>query len=110
MATALANGVEKKLIRAALTKGTLYPIVKSVANWFGINMTKQMFAGFFKKAIPLVSGVIGAGFTYASFKPCCDKLKKSLQNTMLSNPQNYATENADDIIIIDAEFIDENHD
>lgn len=86
MAKALATGVEKKLINAALTKGTIYPIVKSVATWFGKKMTKQIFAGFFRKAIPVVGGVVGGGITYLSFKPCCDKLKESLQNTLLSNP------------------------
>ena len=86
MAKALATGVEKKLLNTALTKGTIYPIVKNVAKWFGQKMTKDVFAGFFKKAIPVVGGVLGGGITYMSFKPCCDKLKDSLQNTMLSNP------------------------
>ncbi len=86
MAKALATGVEKKLINAALTKGTVYPIVKSIAKWFNVNMTKKIFAGFFKKAIPVIGGVIGGGITYASFKPCCEKLKASLQDTYLSNP------------------------
>ncbi|MBR5317862.1 MAG: hypothetical protein IKU39_08220 [Lachnospiraceae bacterium] len=97
MAKALAVGVEKQLINAALTKGTIYPIVKSVSKWFGTKMTKEIFAGFFKKAIPVVVGVIGGGITYISFKPCCDKLKESLQNTLLSNPT-YV--NNDDIIEI----------
>ena len=48
---ALAKGVEKKLLQKALTKGTIYPIVKKVAQWFGVRMTKAVFAGFFKKAI-----------------------------------------------------------
>ena len=86
MAKALGVGVEKQLLKKALTKGTIYPIVKSVAKWFGVKMTKEVFAGFFKKAIPIVGGVLGGGITYLSFKPCCDKLKKSLQDTILSNP------------------------
>ena len=55
-------------------------------------MTKQLFAGFFKKAIPVVGGVISGGITYASFEPCCNKLKASLQNTLLSNPNYHATD------------------
>ena len=102
MAKALANGVEKQLLRKALTKGTIYPIVKSVAKWFGVKMTKDVFAGFFKKAIPVVGGVIGGSITYISFKPCCDKLKASLQNTMLSNP-NYCPTEEDDLVIVDSE-------
>lgn len=98
MAKALGVGVEKQLLKKALTKGTIYPIVKSVAKWFGVKMTKEVFAGFFKKAIPVVGGILGGGITYLSFKPCCDKLKKSLQNTILSNPH-YQPVLEDDMII-----------
>ena len=106
MAKALSVGVEKKLLNATLMKGTIYPIVKSIATWFGKNMTKQAFAGFFKKAIPVVGGVLGGGITYLSFKPCCDKLKASLQNTILSNPGLDSDKNIIDIdqfIIVDTE-------
>jgi len=97
MAKALAVGVEKKLINASLTKGTIYPIVKSVATWFGKKMTKEIFAGFFRKALPVVGGVVGGGITYVSFKPCCDKLKTSLRDTLLSNP--HASDEGDVIVI-----------
>ena len=103
LAKALASGVEKQLLRSALTKGTIYPIVKNVAKWFSVKMTKEVFAGFFKKAIPVVGGVIGGGITFLSFKPCCDKLKASLQNTMLSNP-NYNPTEEDNLIIVDQEI------
>ena len=107
MAKALAVGVEKQLLRKALTKGTIYPIVRSVAKWFGVKMTKQVFAGFFKKAIPVVGGVIGGGITYLSFKPCCDKLKETLQNTMLHDPNYQPTKEDDDLVILDSEIIEE---
>jgi len=107
MAKALAVGVEKQLLRKALTKGTIYPIVRSVAKWFGVKMTKQVFAGFFKKAIPVVGGVLGGGITYLSFKPCCDKLKETLQNTMLHNPDYQPTKEDDDLVILDAAITDE---
>lgn len=107
MAKALAAGVEKQLLRKALTKGSIYPIVKSVAKWFSVKMTKEVFAGFFKKAIPVIGGVIGGGITFLSFKPCCDKLKSSLQNTMLSNPEYKPLDEDDDIIIADAEIVNE---
>lgn len=50
-------------------------------------MTKEVFAGFFKKAISVVGGVIGGGLTFITFKPCCVKLKESLRDTLLSNPE-----------------------
>ena len=104
MAKALAAGVEKQLLKKALTKGTIYPIVKSVAKWFSVKMTKEVFAGFFKKAIPVVGGMIGGGITFVTFKPCCDKLKASLQNTMLSNPDYQPSAEEDDLIIVDSEL------
>lgn len=103
VAKALGTGVEKQLMKKALTKGAIYPIVKSISKWFGVKMTKEVFAGFFKKAIPLVGGVIGGGLTYATFKSCCDKLKAVLEDTYLSNP-NYKEED-DKIIDLEAETV-----
>ncbi len=99
VAKALGNGVQKQLMKKALTKGTVYPIVKNTAKWFGVKMTKEVFTGFFKHAIPVVGGVIGGGLTYMAFKPCCDKLKASLQDTLLSNPDHKATDEENEIII-----------
>ncbi len=85
-ANSLAVGVEKKLLKLPLTKGFIYPMVKEIASWFGKTMNKKIFAGFFRKAIPVVGGVLGGGITYVSFKPCCKKLKGTLRDTILSNP------------------------
>ena len=98
MAKALAIGVEKQLLRSALTKGAIYPFVKSVAKWFGVKMTKEIFAGFFKKTIPVVGGVIGGGITFATFKPCCNRLKTVLKDTMLSNPDHVSSAEEDAIV------------
>lgn len=49
-------------------------------------MTKEVFAGFFKNAIPVAGGILGGGITYLSFRPCCERLKASLMDTKLSNP------------------------
>ena len=110
MATALGSGVEKKLLAMALTKGTLYPMVKDVLKWFNVNLTKKVFAGFFKKAIPVVGGVVGGGITYISFKPCCDRLKASLQDTLLSNPEHHAAaeekQMVDEMIAQDVDYVE----
>lgn len=100
LSNALGKGVEKKLLQKALTKGTFYPIVKKISRWFSVCMTKQVFAGFFRKAIPVVGGVVGGGITYLSFKPCCDNLKKSLQDTALCNPS--SRKSSDEFDVIDA--------
>lgn len=100
MARQLAVGVEKQLLKRALTKGTIYPVVRSVAKWFHVKMTRQVFSGFFRKAIPVVGGVLGGGLTWLSFGPCCEKLRASLQNTMLSNPD-YRPDGEDEILVTD---------
>lgn len=100
LSNALGKGVEKKLLQKALTKGTSYPVVKKISRWFSVCMTKQVFAGFFRKAIPVVGGVVGGGITYLSFKPCCDNLKKSLQDTALCNPS--SKKSFDEFDVIDA--------
>lgn len=98
LSNAVGKGVEKKLLQKALTKGTFYPIVKKISRWFSVCMTKQVFAGFFRKAIPVVGGVVGGGITYLSFKPCCDNLKKSLQDTALCNPSSRKSFDEFDVI------------
>ena len=104
MARGLANGISKKIMTTALTKGTLYPMVKKIAKWFGVNMTKKMLSGIVQKSLPIVGGVIGGGITYMTFKPCCDKLKESLNDTLLSNPNHVETEEEKNIIIDDADY------
>ncbi len=101
IATKLAEGVHKKLLQKALTKGTIYPIVKSIAKWFSVNLTKEVFAGFFKKAIPIVGGAISGGMTYYTFGQCCNKLQEELRNTSLVNKEYDLTEEQE---VIAAEF------
>lgn len=95
IAKALAIGVEKKLMRTALTKGTLYPLVKNILKWFGVRLTKSIFSGAIKKAIPVIGGIAAGGITFFVFKPCCYRLKNSLKDTMLSNPNHISTEDED---------------
>ena len=113
IARGLANGVNKKLMGMALTKGAVFPFVKDVCKWFGIRLTKSMFSGAISKAIPVVGGVIGGGLTFASFKPCCDRLKKELKDTLLANPEHKASAVEMDVYnsifdnnVIEGEFID----
>ncbi len=87
LSKALAVGVEKTLLKTALTKGTVYPLVKNIASkWFGVKMTKTIYANFFRKAIPVIGGLVGGAITFFTFPSCCKKLKNSLKDTYLSNP------------------------
>lgn len=118
LAKALAKGVEKKLLNAALTKGAFYPFLKSTLKWFGVKLTKELFAKSVKNAIPVVGGVVGGGITFLSFKPCCLRLKDALTDTLLSNPnhissteENHIYAHIIDGTVYEAEFenCDEDH-
>lgn len=65
-------------------------------------MTKEVFASSSKKAISIVGGILSGGITYLSFRPCCDKLKKSFQDTILSDPH-YKPVLEDEMIINEIE-------
>lgn len=106
LAKALSVGVEKKLIAAALTKGTLYPILKSTLKWFGVKLTKEIFAKTVKNAIPVVGGIVGGGITFLSFKPCCMRLKDVLTDTMLSNPAHISSAEEEHVLshIVDGAY------
>lgn len=98
MAKALATGVEKQLMKNALTRGAFFKFVQQVGKWFGKTIYKKTFAGFFKKAIPVVGGVIGGGVTFLTFKPCCNRLKHVLEDTLLSNPDHVSDAEEDAIL------------
>lgn len=101
---AFAEQVVKHLPRQALTKTVYYPIIKQVAKWIGINLTKSSFAKGLGKAIPILGGAISGALTFASFRPSAKRLQKKLREQMYdikvdSNP-------TDDSKVEDAEYED----
>ena len=83
----IAEQVQKEVLRRlpryALTKGVLYPLVKQIAKWVGINLTKQSFSRGVSKLVPIVGGIVSGGLTYVTFKPQSKKLKEQLRSKML---------------------------
>ena len=74
-----AQKASKNIAAKALTKGTLYPIVKKIAQALGVKMTKDIFARGVSKAIPIIGGIASDGLTYITYKPMAYKLKKHLE-------------------------------
>ena len=85
----LAKEIVKRLPKYALTKTVIYPIVKQVAKWIGIKLTKDSFAKGLGKIVPILGGVISGGLTYVTFRPGAKKLKKTLHDCCV-----FMTENA----------------
>lgn len=78
----LAETAIKKLPQQALTKGAIYPLVKKVASWIGVKLTKESFAKGVGKVIPVLGGIISGGLTLATFRPGAKRLQKTLQGEM----------------------------
>lgn len=79
---AFAVQVAKRLPQKALTKTIYYPIIKQVAKWIGIKLTKDSFAKGVGKAIPFIGGAISGGLTLATFHPSAKRLQKKLREQM----------------------------
>lgn len=82
----MSEQVAKKLPQQALTKGVVYPIVKKIAGYLGVEMTKQTFAKSVSKAIPLVGAVVSGGLTFATFRLMSGRLKTHLSGLELAKP------------------------
>lgn len=103
VATMIAANVVKKLPQKALTKGVLYPVVKKVASYLGVSMTKKLFAGGVAKAVPVLGAVVSGGLTLGTFLPMSKRLQKHLASLELTKPGHRAAEDED---IVDADVID----
>ncbi len=91
IADQFAKQLSKRLAAKALTKTAYYPIVKKVAAFLGIRMTKQIFADTVASAVPVVSGVLSGDLTFAMFRPGCMKLRKNLMSYNLCDPEYFRT-------------------
>ena len=80
----LAKQVVKRLPQQALTKTAWYPLVKNVAKWIGIKLTKDLTAKGIGKMIPVLSACISGALTLATFRPCAKRLQRKLQETALA--------------------------
>lgn len=102
VARALGAGLSKKFMQTAVTKGTIYPVLKAILKCFNVKLTKQLASKAINHSLPVIGGVIGGGITFFSFKSCGEKLKKTLRDTYLSNPdyqppfEDNVTKNASD--------------
>lgn len=73
----------KKISRMALTRTFWYPVVKRVAGWLGIKLTRDSVGKAAGKFIPILGGIISGALTLATFKPMATKLRKELATSQL---------------------------
>jgi hypothetical protein len=76
-----ANAAPKigaKIAAKPLTKGAIYPIVKKVAGYLGVRMTKDVFGKGVSKIIPGIGAATSGLLTLATFKLMAKRLRKYL--------------------------------
>lgn len=59
-----------------------YPIIKQIAKWLGVSLTKNSFAKGVSKVIPFIGGAISGGLSLATFLPAAKRLHKKLNDQM----------------------------
>lgn len=104
MAELLAKGVQKKMMQKALTKQTLWPILKKILSYFTITLTKDLASKTVANSIKLLGGALVGGITYYSFTKCGKNFIGAIDNTILSNPVAFADDKQN---IVDAEYTED---
>ena len=98
LAKSIAEQTLKQLPKYALTKTVIHTMVKQVAKWIGINMTKGTFTRTAFKVFPFIGSVFSATFTYSTFISGAKNLKQSLHDCaliMIRPKQSTESENID---------------
>lgn len=90
VSTMIAGQVLVKLPQKALTQGAIYPVVKQVAAYLGIRLTKQLFAGGVAKLVPVLGAALSGGLTLATFLPMSKRLQKHLASLELTKPKQFS--------------------
>ena len=86
VAQGFAKGLEKSLMKKALTKGVVYPMVKAVLTKLSVSITKDVFCKYIANSIVFVGGLLCGGITFVSLDICCKNFKEVISNTALNNP------------------------
>lgn len=86
VARRIAEQVARRVPRMTLTKTAWYPIIRQIARWIGISLTRTSFARGAAKVVPIVGGVISAGVTAGTMTLMAKRLKNHLRELPLAKP------------------------
>ena len=86
VARRVAEQIGKRVPRIALTKTAWYPLIKQIAKWIGVSLTKTTFARGAAKVVPIIGGFVSAGVTAVTMRPMAQRLKKHLRGLALAKP------------------------
>lgn len=74
----VAKGVPTQLSKKAVTKTALYQLVKQIAKFLGVKLSKDSFLKGVGKFIPILGAPISGALTYWTFRPMARRLKDYL--------------------------------
>ena len=97
IAETAAQKTSKALANEALTKTAIYPVVKKVAKELRRKIAKRIYVKGASKIVPVIGGAVSGGLTYASFKPNCMRLKRSLRDLELCDVEFYEKKNPEEM-------------
>lgn len=103
MSSALSKQLAKKLPQKALTKTLYYPVVKGISKFFGVSMTKGLFAKGVSKAVPILGGVVSGGITFATLRPMGQRLADTLNNAHYTYTEQDFEDDLQDVLDINNE-------
>ena len=89
LSTNISKQVVKRTSRRALSKTTLYPIVKKIGAIIGVKVTKASFAKSVSKAVPIVGGIVSGGTSYLSMKHMGHRLSETLSESIYYTDADY---------------------
>lgn len=98
----LSNTLSKKFMTTAFTHGTWFPLLKKIAGYIGVSITKKSTSAVISKSIPVIGGFVSGGLTLITFRPMGNRLIKTFETTLTATPvqikqaQNVIIENIKD--------------
>lgn len=111
LSSGFSKTIIKKLPQQALTKTLYYPIIKKVAGFIGVKLTKDSFAKGVSKIVPVLGGVVSGSITYATMGPMGKKLAGALSDSLtltkddIVNEYKVMKDNFPDILDVDFEVV-----
>jgi hypothetical protein len=82
----LSNTLSKKFMATAVTRTTWYPLLKKIAGYIGVSVTKKSTSAVISKSLPVIGGFVSGGLTLITFRPMGNRLIKTFETTLTATP------------------------
>lgn len=102
VSTAVARNIATNLPKQALTKTAWYPILKNLASYIGVKLTKDTAAKSISKVVPILGGIASGAITYVTMSNMTARLYEAFDKAVEYTPQ----EQREDIEIMKKEMPD----